>query len=81
MEVEKMLKLDYSLSTPEERKELVEKILEENPNVNDTYLETLADYLIIAVSTYDVAQEAKCQVVAVLHLQAQKNSWVMEQPS
>ena len=49
MEVEKMLKLDYSLSTPEERKELVEKILEENPNVNDTYLETLADYLIIAV--------------------------------
>ena len=44
-----MLKLDYSLSTPEERKELVEKILEENPNVNDTYLETLADYLIIAV--------------------------------
>jgi hypothetical protein len=26
-----MTKLDYSLQTPEERKELVEKILQENP--------------------------------------------------
>ena len=27
-----MIKLDYSLETPEERKALVEKILEEDPN-------------------------------------------------
>lgn len=27
-----MIKLDYTLNTPEERKALVEKILEENPN-------------------------------------------------
>ena len=44
-----MIKLDYTLQTPEERQQLVEKILEENPNVNETYLETLADYLIIAI--------------------------------
>ena len=44
-----MIKLDYTLETPEERQQLVEKILEENPNVNETYLETLADYLIIAI--------------------------------
>jgi hypothetical protein len=49
MEVEIMIKLDYTLETPEERQELVEKILKENPNVNETYLETLADYLIIAI--------------------------------
>ena len=42
--------IDRNLATtPEERKALIEKILEENPNVNETYLETLADYLIIAI--------------------------------
>jgi hypothetical protein len=30
--VRTIIKLDYSLETPEERKALVEKILEENPN-------------------------------------------------
>lgn len=44
-----MLKLDYSLTTPEERKALVEKILEENPNPNPAYLEILADYLILCM--------------------------------
>jgi hypothetical protein len=43
------LKLDYTLNTPEERKELVEKILEENPEPNDRYLEILADYLVLAM--------------------------------
>ena len=42
-------KLDYTLQTPEERKQLVEKILEENPNPNDRYLEILADYLVLAM--------------------------------
>ena len=44
-----MLKLDYTLTTPEERKQLVEKILEENPNPSPQYLETLADYLVLCM--------------------------------
>ena len=44
-----MLKLDYTLETPEERKWLVEKILEECPNPTPQYLETLADYLVLCM--------------------------------
>lgn len=44
-----MLKLDYTLESPEERKQLVEKILEENPNPTSQYLETLADYLVLCM--------------------------------
>lgn len=44
-----MLKLDYSLETPEERNELVKQILEENPEPNEKYLEVLADYLILCM--------------------------------
>ena len=44
-----IIKLDYSLETPEERKALVEKILEENPNPNEQYLEILADYLVLCM--------------------------------
>ena len=44
-----MIKLDYTLETPEERKILVEKILEENPNPTEAYLETLADYLVLCM--------------------------------
>ena len=44
-----MIKLDYSLQTPEERNELVKKILEENPEPNEKYLEILADYLILCM--------------------------------
>ena len=44
-----MIKLDYSLQTPEERNELVQKILEEKPEPNDKYLEILADYLILCM--------------------------------
>ena len=36
-----MLKLDYTLETPEERNELVKKILEENPEPNDKYLDII----------------------------------------
>ena len=43
------IKLDYTLNTPEERKELVEKILAEEPAPNDKYLEILADYLVLAM--------------------------------
>ena len=44
-----MLKLDYTLESPEERKQLVEKILEECPNPTPQYLETLGDYLVLCM--------------------------------
>ena len=44
-----MIKLDYSLQTPEERNELVKKILEENPNPSEKYLEILTDYLVLCM--------------------------------
>ena len=44
-----MIKLDYSLETPEERKQLVDKIIAENNNLTDSYLEVLADYLVLCM--------------------------------
>ena len=44
-----MIKLDYSLETPEERNQLVEQILAETPEPNPKYLEILADYLILCM--------------------------------
>lgn len=44
-----MTKLDYTLESPEERKQLVEKILEEIPNPTSQYLESLADYLVLCM--------------------------------
>ena len=44
-----MIKLDYSLTSPEDRNKLVKKILEENPDPGEKYLEILADYLIFAM--------------------------------
>ena len=44
-----MIKLDYSLQTPEERNKLVEKILAENPEPSEKYLEILADYLVLCM--------------------------------
>ena len=44
-----MIKLDYTLESPEERNELVKKILEETPNPSDSYLEILANYLILCM--------------------------------
>ncbi len=44
-----MIKLDYTLESPEERKALVEKILEETPNPTPAYLEILADYLVLCM--------------------------------
>lgn len=40
------MKLDYSLDSPEERKKIVEQILEEIPEPSNSYLESLADYLV-----------------------------------
>jgi hypothetical protein len=41
-----LTKLDYTIESPEERKAIVEKILEENPDFN---LEVLADYLVLCM--------------------------------
>ena len=45
----KLIKLDYTLTSPEERQQLVEKFLEENPNPGEKYLEILADYLVLCM--------------------------------
>ena len=46
-----MIKLDYSLQTPEQRNELVQQILNEprEEPLSDKYLEVLADYLILCM--------------------------------
>ena len=48
-----MIKLDYSLETPEERNQLVQQILdephEEGEEIKPGYLEILADYLILCM--------------------------------
>lgn len=44
-----IIKLDYTIQSPEERLKLVEKILEENPHPNEQYLEILADYLVLCM--------------------------------
>ena len=49
MEVDYLIKLDYTLDKPEDRNELVKKILEENPNPGEKYLEIMADYLILCM--------------------------------
>ena len=48
-EVNPIIKLDYTLESPEERVALVDKILAENPDPNEKYLEILADYLILCM--------------------------------
>ena len=53
-----MIKLDYSLQSPEERKQLVEQILQENPNPNDKYLEILADYLVLCMEKQEKKEKA-----------------------
>lgn len=44
-----MIKLDYTIESPEERNALVQKILEENPDITPAYMEVLADYLILCM--------------------------------
>ena len=44
-----MIKLDYTIESPEERRELVEQILADNPNPTEAYLESLADYLVLCM--------------------------------
>lgn len=52
-----MIKLDYTIESPEERNELVKKILEENPDPNPKYLEILADYLVLCMEKQERKQK------------------------
>ncbi len=44
-----MIKLDYTIESPEERKALVEQIIAETPDITPAYLEILADYLVMCM--------------------------------
>ena len=52
-----MIKLDYTLESLDERRQLVEKILAETPNPTESYLETLADYLIFCAEKQKKKEE------------------------
>ena len=44
-----IIKLDYTIDSPEERLKLVNSILEETPNPSEQYLEILGDYLVLCM--------------------------------
>ena len=44
-----IIKLDCTIDSVEERKKLVEKILEENPEPSEAYLDILANYLVLCM--------------------------------
>ena len=44
-----IIKLDYTIDSVEERKKLVEKVLEENPEPSEAYLDILANYLVLCM--------------------------------
>lgn len=52
-------KLDYTLQTPQERNELVKKIIEETPSeqLTNKYLEILSDYIIFAMDKEERKQK------------------------
>ncbi|MBP3801549.1 MAG: hypothetical protein J6I85_05985 [Clostridia bacterium] len=51
------MKLDYTIESPEERNELVKKIIEETENLNPAYLEILANYLIYCMEKQEKKQK------------------------
>jgi hypothetical protein len=59
MEEKQPIQLDYSLKTPQERNELVEKILKEAPSsqLTDKYLEILANYILDAAISKEEKKE------------------------
>ena len=52
-----MIKLDYTIESPEERKALVEKIIAETPDISPSYLEVLADYLVLCMEKQEKKQK------------------------
>ena len=57
MEVDCLIKLDYTIESPEERNKIVQQILEDNPEPNEKYLEVLADYLILCMEKQERKQK------------------------
>jgi hypothetical protein len=58
LEVRTIIKLDYTLETPEERIAFVNKIINEYPEeINASYLEVLADYLILCMEKQERKQK------------------------
>lgn len=57
--IQTTIKLDYSLETPEERNELVKKIIDNTPSEQLTpkYLEILSDYIIFAMDKQERKQK------------------------
>lgn len=57
--IQATIKLDYSLETPEERNELVKKIIDNTPSEQLTpkYLEILSDYIIFAMDKQERKQK------------------------
>lgn len=53
------MKLDYTIQSPEDRKKLVEEIINESPpeKLTQNYLETLADYLILCLEKREKQQK------------------------
>ena len=53
-----MTKLDYTLESPEERKELVQAILQErtDEDLSPAYLESLGDYLVLCMEKQEKKQ-------------------------
>ena len=60
-----MIKLDYTLDSPQERNELVKKILEENPEPTDRYKEILADYLVLCMEKQERKQKKSLLTMAL----------------
>lgn len=57
MEVDCLIKLDYTIESPEERNKIVQQILEDTPEPNEKYLEVLADYLILCMEKQERKQK------------------------
>lgn len=57
--MQQQTKLDYSVETVEERLAIVNKILEENPEPNEHYLEIMANYLVRPIDKAEAKEQKK----------------------
>ena len=62
---EEVIRLDYSIESPEERVKLVEKIIENTPQskLTNRYLEILANYIIFAMSKKKKNRKQLIQII------------------
>lgn len=59
----KLIKLDYTLDSAEERIALVKKFLEENPDPGERYLEVLSDYIILQAAKEEKKEKKENSVI------------------